>query len=372
MPAIPIRDATPEDIDALVAIEESAFPADRISRRSFRALIDRKTARTVVVEDGGMVRGYAMLLFRRGTALARLYSIAVHPEAAGRGLGEALLDAAERAAFEHDRLFLRLEVREDNARAIRLYERRGYRPIGRSPAYYEDGADALRFEKTLRGDTPVASGTPFYEQTTDFTCGPACLMMALARDRPGTPFDEGLEIRLWRKATTVFMMSGTGGCEPFGLAVAAHEQGLKTRIIVSRKGFLFLDSVRDRDKRRVMKLAQEDFRSEAARHEIPVDWRGFTLGDIREVIRSGGMAIVLVSGYQMFGSKVPHWVLAHGDDGRHILIHDPYVDREEGETIADAANLPLPHAVFDRIARYGRPSLRAAIILEGMRKNSRA
>lgn len=34
-------------------------------------------------------------------------------------------------------------------------------------------------------------------------------------------------------------------------------------------------------------------------------------------------------------------MLAHGEDGRHILIHDPWVEEELGETIADAAMSPL-------------------------------
>ncbi|MEZ5799703.1 MAG: peptidase C39 family protein [Nitratireductor sp.] len=74
------------------------------------------------------------------------------------------------------------------------------------------------------------------------------------------------------------------------------------------------------------------------------------------------VALVLLSGYQMFGKKVPHWVLAHGDDGAHILIHDPWVEDEVGETIADAANLPVPYEQFDRMARFGSAT-RAAVIL---------
>ena len=40
-------------------------------------------------------------------------------------------------------------MRADNAAAIRLYEQRGYRPIGRRADYYEDGATALRYERAL-------------------------------------------------------------------------------------------------------------------------------------------------------------------------------------------------------------------------------
>jgi ribosomal protein S18 acetylase RimI-like enzyme len=44
---------------------------------------------------------------------------------------------------------LRLEVRYDNASAIALYEKMGYRQFGQYERYYEDGAAALRFEKRL-------------------------------------------------------------------------------------------------------------------------------------------------------------------------------------------------------------------------------
>jgi ribosomal protein S18 acetylase RimI-like enzyme len=357
-----IRPARAADIDALVAIENAAFTGDRISRRSFRKLIERDSAETLVADDG-VVRGYAMVLFRKGSGMARLYSIATAPGAAGMGVGRRLLEAAEDAAYDHDRLVLRLEVREDNARAISIYEKAGYRRIGREPDYYEDGASALRYEKTLRGDTPVETTVPFYEQTCDFTCGPCCLMMAKAHfDRSFTP-GPVMEIRLWREATTVFMMSGPGGCEPFGLAVAAHEHGMSAELLVSFHGALFLQSVRSDEKRRVMELAQVDFRTRAADYGIPVTYRTFTLDDVRGAIAAGKLVVVLVSGYLMFGKKVPHWVLAIGDDGGHIMLHDPWVEDEHEETKADAANIPVPYEIFMGMAQFGRDGLRTAVIL---------
>ena len=214
----------------------------------------------------------------------------------------------------------------------------------------------------MRGPVPVAAPTPYYEQTTDFTCGPCCLMMALARWKPGFELDPVAEIRLWREATTVFMMSGPGGCEPYGLAVAAHEAGLHAQIHVSHPGLLFLDTVRDAEKRMVMELAQTDFRNRVEAHGIPVA-DALSTDDLRSRIAQGCVVTVLVSGYQMFGKKVPHWILAQGDDGRHILVHDPWVEDEVGETIADAANLPIPYEQFERMARFGRSGLRAAVVL---------
>jgi ribosomal-protein-alanine N-acetyltransferase len=46
---------------------------------------------------------------------------------------------------------MRLEVHEHNTRAIGRYEKSGYRLFGRLHRYYDDGGDALRFEKPLGG-----------------------------------------------------------------------------------------------------------------------------------------------------------------------------------------------------------------------------
>jgi hypothetical protein len=56
-----------------------------------------------------------LLLFSRGTSMARLYSIAVHPEnMAAAVVGDRLLEAAETVALERDCVSMRLEVRRDN------------------------------------------------------------------------------------------------------------------------------------------------------------------------------------------------------------------------------------------------------------------
>ena len=358
-----LRPARAADIDRLVEIEARVFAHDRISRRSFRQLIDRETADTIVAEKDGAIVGYCMVLYRRGSGVARLYSIAVDPEAAGAGFGRALLAAAERAAYDRARLVLRLELREDNERAFELYARASYRRIGREDDYYEDGAAALRMEKILRGTARPPASVPYYEQTVDFSCGPCCLMMAKAFYEPEFRPDPVMEIRMWREATTVFMMSGPGGCEPFGLAVTAFEHGLSARVIVSFHGALFLQSVRSHEKRRVMELAQVDFRSRADVYGIAVDYRSFTLDDLRAALAGGNLVLVLISGFLMFGKKVPHWVLVIGDDDEHLIIHDPWVEDEHGETAADAANIPIPHGIFMSMAQFGRPGLRSAVIL---------
>lgn len=149
-PSRPVRAATPADLDALVALELHAFSGDRMSRTQYRRHVASPGAAVLVADAPGEgVLGSALVFFRRGTTLARLYSIATAPAARGRGIGASLLAAAEQAARDRGCRALRLEVRVDNTAAITLYERAGYRPIGRYAGYYEDGADAWRYEKSL-------------------------------------------------------------------------------------------------------------------------------------------------------------------------------------------------------------------------------
>lgn len=104
----------------------------------------------LVAERGpGVLAGYALVVFRKGSRLARLYSIAVDPAERRQGVGGRLLQAAEEASAAAGANELRLEVRTDNRAAIAAYEGAGYEPIGRYEAYYEDHADALRLAKGL-------------------------------------------------------------------------------------------------------------------------------------------------------------------------------------------------------------------------------
>jgi len=145
-----IRSSCAADLPHLVGIENRAFAGDRLSRRALaRHLRSPTAALLVATEPPDRVVAYALLLFRANGRRARLYSLAVDPHARGQGLARRLVTAAEAEALRRGAAALTLEVRVDNAAAIRLYEALGYRGRGRRSEYYEDGADALRYEKPL-------------------------------------------------------------------------------------------------------------------------------------------------------------------------------------------------------------------------------
>lgn len=147
--ALRLRTAAVADIDELLALEEICFTTDRLARRNFRWMIRQANAMLLVAESQDRLAGYILVLFRRHSRSARIYSVAVQPASRGKGIAEQLIDAAERAAAAVGCDAIHLEVRPENAAAIRLYEKHGYQRFGILPAFYEDGVDALRLRKPL-------------------------------------------------------------------------------------------------------------------------------------------------------------------------------------------------------------------------------
>lgn len=144
-----IREATLDDLDALAGLERDSFSGDLLSRRQFRYLLTRGNALTLVETERGRLRGYLLLVFRSNATVARIYTVAVAAADRRRGVGAALLAAAEQAARRRGCDRVRAEVRSDNRASLTLFERRGYRRFGCYRGYYADGQDAARVEKRI-------------------------------------------------------------------------------------------------------------------------------------------------------------------------------------------------------------------------------
>lgn len=360
-----VRRATRGDLDALVRLEE-VFPGDRVPRASFARFIDGATSDVWVAELDGAVVGDAVVTYRRGFHGARLYSLVTDPDHRGRGVAKALLDAAEAAATERGCVSIRLEVRVDNVDAIRLYERRGYDVVGVTDDFYEDGSDALRMRKRLRGDAARLLTVPYQPQSLEFTCGAASLQMAMRSLGHPTPLGPAEELALWREATTVFMLAGHGGTSAHGLAVAALRRGFDAEVWIDRRGVPFLDTVRDPTKKEVVALAHAGFLAELERLGGRERVGEFGPTDVERHLRAGRVPLVLVSNARLHAERVPHWVVATGWDDDHLYLHDPLVP--DGGDRADGVHLPLRRSDFAAVARYGRARHRAMVVVARKRR----
>lgn len=142
------RRAARTDLPALLELER-VFPGDRLSRRNFEHLLNGAHADVWVCTADRRVIGNAVVLYRRGTRSARLYSIVVAPQARGAGVASTLIRAVEASARRRGCERVSLEVRTDNRAALALYQKRGYGVVRRITGFYDDGQDALRLERAL-------------------------------------------------------------------------------------------------------------------------------------------------------------------------------------------------------------------------------
>jgi len=357
-----VRPAKLADLDALLELEEASFDGDRLTRRRLRHLLTRANAAVLMAEDDGGLVGSVVLLFRRTTGTAHVYSIAVAARARGRGAGRTLLEAAEQEAWRRERAWMRAEIRKDNVAS--LFEACGYRRFGEYEDYYEDEMDAWRVEKTLDPSLrPSLARLPYYRQTLEFTCGPAALMMAMAALRPDRPLDRTEELRVWREATTIFMTSGHGGCGPYGLALAAHRRGFRASVVVSDPGVHMVDTVRSPEKQEVMRLVQHDMEREIRDAGIPVEVRAVSLAEVERRFEAEEIPLILISSWQIWEERGPHWVVVTGFDDHFVYVHDPWLDPDEGEVAADVINMPIGRQQFRSMSRFGRRGLRTAVFV---------
>jgi hypothetical protein len=205
--------------------------------------------------------------------------------------------------------------------------------------------------------------TPYYRQTTGFTCGPAAIGMALSGLAGKPPPDRSFELQIWREATTIHAPSGPGGCDPFGLALSAERHGLKAVVVKSRQGPAFTDRGADENRRELMRFVQESFRAEAEAAGIETHYRPFDASFLRAHVEAGGQAILLVDQVHMHGEVCPHWILLTGWQNGRFRAHDPWLDEDQAESSSDVVDLPLPPAAVETIGQYGNPSYQAAILL---------
>jgi [ribosomal protein S18]-alanine N-acetyltransferase len=145
------------DVSAVLPAERDLFGPTAWSAELFWSELAHPAARSyLIAEDGaGRLLGYAGL--HRGGPEADVQTIAVLPGAQGRGVGGVLLRALIDRAVRAGAGSLLLEVRADNAPAIALYTRHGFRRISVRRGYYQPGGQdawVMRLRPLPRPDPP--------------------------------------------------------------------------------------------------------------------------------------------------------------------------------------------------------------------------
>ena len=131
---------TSDHVPQVAALEKECF-SDPWSQRSVASELENPLALWLVWEEDGQVLGYV----GSQTVLDEtdMMNVAVSAQARRRGIAQALVEALVIQLKRRGSRCLTLEVRASNAPAICLYEKLGFRQVGRRPNYYshpkEDG-----------------------------------------------------------------------------------------------------------------------------------------------------------------------------------------------------------------------------------------
>lgn len=142
----------PEDIDAVMDIEEHVFP-EPWTRGQFEKELQSLMSVYFKADLDGTLIGYTGILFIADEA--HLTTIGVHPDHQGKGIGRLLLCKAVWTAIEKACSVLTLEVRKSNDPARKLYRRFGFSIAGERKGYYSKiGEDAFIMDSPyLQSDT---------------------------------------------------------------------------------------------------------------------------------------------------------------------------------------------------------------------------
>ncbi|MBX3232190.1 MAG: GNAT family N-acetyltransferase [Labilithrix sp.] len=155
-----VREARAADRGFIVALSEEAFAPYARNPAAHALRMLRADAGVLMAEDERTMRRLGFVVVRV-TALGRAFgpwedpsvgyvdAIAVRDDLRRRGVGRALLDAAEEHARERRAVSMSLLTAETNHEARALFARAGYRPILPVEAAYVSNQPAITMTKPI-------------------------------------------------------------------------------------------------------------------------------------------------------------------------------------------------------------------------------
>lgn len=128
-------------LERVLEIENLSFPTPW-SVWAFRDELRKSLSRLWGWKVQGRLQGY--ICYWVAMREIQVLNVAVHPDWRRKGIGGLLIQQAVRSGITHRAEDLWLEVRTSNRSARNLYEKLGFREVGRRPRYYRDtGEDAI-------------------------------------------------------------------------------------------------------------------------------------------------------------------------------------------------------------------------------------
>ena len=123
-----IRKATQIDLPKIIKLEKSCFENKiAYSPQQLKYLITSANSNSLVETYENEIRGFLVVLYKKGTNVAGIETISVDDQHRGKGIAKKLLFSSEEDMINKGIKKIRLEVSMGNISAIKLYQKTGYR-----------------------------------------------------------------------------------------------------------------------------------------------------------------------------------------------------------------------------------------------------
>lgn len=207
-------------------------------------------------------------------------------------------------------------------------------------------------------DRSIRLAVPFYRQTSEFTCGPACLMMAMKFFQPNLRLSRGLEFDIWRESNLV----ESYGTSKEGLALAAARRGFEVYTMGKSLRHSFVDVIRDKIPsvdNKVLELLYNDTRRKFRVMGLKHITRNIQLSAMKNILKESHVPILFTS-TALFREKedpLPHWVVITGYGEKHWYLNNPL--GTSAQTIVTHKNLQ---------DNFGYRGVRCVVVVTGRKK----
>jgi ribosomal-protein-alanine acetyltransferase len=134
---VKIETATIKLLDTLCRIEEQCFSEEAFTKRQIAYLLTDYNTIALVAKVNSDVAGFIIAQIETDeTDFGHIITINVAPSYRRKSIGSKMLCEIEGLLRQRGIKECRLEVREDNSAAIKLYHKLGYQTMGKLERYY--------------------------------------------------------------------------------------------------------------------------------------------------------------------------------------------------------------------------------------------
>lgn len=169
---------------------------------------------------------------------------------------------------------------------------------------------------------------PYYAQSAEFTCGPACVLMIFKYFDPHLKLNRTMEFEVWRQCN----MIGVRGSDPYGMCVPLLDAGYEVHLTTQHEKMVdprlwrrrLLEHSFTPEDARLAIFGIAENRKRALGRGLMLTHRRLTVERVASSFSEGFITIALVHMGVVHQLDIPHWVVVTDIGADYVAFNDPY------------------------------------------------